>query len=458
MEEILRNINKPNIKRTQHKQNLRRALLNSSHFEEKKYKFSFKDLLMPKFTIPISALSLVTVAVLATSLLATPLTAQKVLAEIEDNYQTSAAEQGRYYYSKQKISISSGSFQDEFIEELWEDLRTGDSRSKATDLDGSVQYESAFIDGSFYNCTSCTPLIEVDAQSAIIAENFESPYSDIISDEEWMTLSQKEIDEKLIAAGERPVSSEGDPFYDMSSFEIQTLSNELDEILIQLFPNGENMSMSPKQIVEALNANGHTKFDTFFSDDPFYEFTPEEMMSMSPEEFEAIIGEDLEGMSVFNPDMDEEGYYPEDAAQLELLDKIWSLKENKDNKSRIAMIEELKSNPDVNFISETKWEGQDVVGFEIIQNWSDGVEINSTFFFGNETFNFIGSEETGVDPFLNEPFSSKFIILEEKYSEVNTNINTEGLTKEASFEGPFDLPVDPDAGMIEDLFGVDYIE
>lgn len=51
-------------------------------------------------------------------------------------------------------------------------------------------------------------------------------FNDIISAEDWETLSEKAIDQKLINAGYMPIFDVNNPFYEMSVAELKELSEE----------------------------------------------------------------------------------------------------------------------------------------------------------------------------------------------------------------------------------------
>lgn len=147
---------------------------------------------------------------------------------------------------------------------------------------------------------------EDGASSVIDANNFAGlslVAPDIISAEDWQTLSMAEIDAKLIANGEAPLGDQlGDPFYDLNPLEIADLADDAFQALLDQVTWGEPLpawegvisdedwaTLSLAEIDDTLMSNGLDPIGDS-TGDPFYHLTPSEIDALADEEYAAMAG------------------------------------------------------------------------------------------------------------------------------------------------------------------------
>ena len=125
---------------------------------------------------------------------------------------------------------------------------------------------------------------------------------DIITTEDWQTLSMAQIDAKLIAAGERPIGDPvGDPFYDLTPLEVAELTDDEFQALLDQVNWGDEepywegvitdddwATLSMAEIDGKLEAAGLAPIGDP-TGDPFYDMTPEEVDALSDEEYVATM-------------------------------------------------------------------------------------------------------------------------------------------------------------------------
>ena len=125
---------------------------------------------------------------------------------------------------------------------------------------------------------------------------------DLITTEDWHTLSMAEIDAKLLANGERAIGDPvGDPFYDLTPLEVEELTDsEFQALLDQVdwgleapvwddvITDEDWASLSMAQIDFKLESNGLDPIGAP-DEDPFYLMTPDEIDALTDEEYFSMV-------------------------------------------------------------------------------------------------------------------------------------------------------------------------
>lgn len=126
---------------------------------------------------------------------------------------------------------------------------------------------------------------------------------DIITLEDWQTLSMSEIDAKLVANGEPTIGDPvGDPFYDLNPLEIADLTDDEFQALFDLIDWGDEMpqwegiitdedwaTLSMAEIDIKMESHGLEPIGDA-TGDPFYDLTPAEVDALSDAEYAATVG------------------------------------------------------------------------------------------------------------------------------------------------------------------------
>ncbi len=173
------------------------------------------------FKVGSSTTAAVAIAVLSFSVLTSPLTAQKVLAQAQ-SAATSAQEQGRYRYSKTVFRDSFMGQNSTFTTETWEDTETGDHKMVTTDDNGTV-VDSIVVKGdTLYTSSGDNFIVQAFGDS-------EGTATEVIelSEEDVRELGF-EVDEATGTASGF-ITIEGDD--DLTEAEIQELINSGDAVV-----------------------------------------------------------------------------------------------------------------------------------------------------------------------------------------------------------------------------------
>ena len=126
---------------------------------------------------------------------------------------------------------------------------------------------------------------------------------DVITAEDWQTLSMAQIDAKLEANGERAIGDPvGDPFYDLTPLEVAELTDtEFQALLDQadwgldapvwdgLITDNDWSTLSMAQIDAKLEGDGYEPIGDP-DGDPFYQMSPAEIDALSDAEYFATTG------------------------------------------------------------------------------------------------------------------------------------------------------------------------
>ena len=148
--------------------------------------------------------------------------------------------------------------------------------------------QSSYDDGDSASASSLA--------SAFMAVSLDD--ADIISTEDWQTLSMAEIDAELVANGESAIGDvAGDPFYDLNPLEIADLTDaEFQALLDQVnwgtdLPVWEGIitdedwaNLSMAEIDTKMESNGQSAIGDA-AGDPFYDLTPAEIDALTDEEY-----------------------------------------------------------------------------------------------------------------------------------------------------------------------------
>jgi hypothetical protein len=431
-EKMLENVSGPEVSFSGHKADLKRGLLSSNYFN-KQNKMNMIKKLFPKIAISGSLISVAMIAVLTMSIFR-PMTTGRVLAKAEESYSEGAREQGRYYFSEQRVTVYFDGEEEEWTTQTWEDLETGSFKTKMINADGKVIDEYAIVDGKEYYCEKCW-----EEGVAFGGEIEDGGYSDelmeYITIEEFDTLSMAEIDKKLVDAGREPMFDKNDPLYNMNPEKIEELSEEEMEKLFEdyefdLGDEEEHLGEEFEGIIslEEFNTLSMAEIDKklvdageepmFNQDDPLYNMNPEQIGKLSDEELNELYegyGEDMVGeVEVVT---EEEG----------ALEAIWDLQNNSDKTSRAKLFSQLKESENVDYLGKLDWQGFSVEGIERIEDFGD-MAFKSVFYFDTETYAFKGVEESEkVDD--EYKLMSSTVIVSEEYSDDPIDFQIDHLTK-----------------------------
>ncbi len=231
VEKLLKSVSKPEAKsprRKAIKETIMQEFNNADHSAQPTRK-GFLSGWAPKLTV--SGLALSVLAVFGFSvLLGGPLTAQEALAQAVENYSDiDTSKQGRYQYSKNRSISTFNGVEEVTIWETWEDLEGENFRSQSTREDGTVMDIFMVLEGqsySYFNEEAMGEIYNIDDSFDVnldIGELFEGAAEAGLTLDELDTLSMREVDDRLEAAGYPRANEE---MFGTSDFPAYTMTPE----------------------------------------------------------------------------------------------------------------------------------------------------------------------------------------------------------------------------------------
>jgi hypothetical protein len=220
-----------------HKKDLKRALMNNyasihkgdKQKSTKRFAFNWQQFGL----VSLAAAVLVTSSIVLAPKKSTPFTAQRVFALASENYQKKAVQTGRYLHivGRSEVKFSDthkstpfdNSENNDVTFEHWIDTETKNSRDITRNKSGKVLYETLILGGneSYYSVfEDSNSLVNTDPEASFKRAG--------ITDVMLTSLSMKEIDDLLMAAGEKPINTyfRNEPIYTLSSEQFSVLSEE----------------------------------------------------------------------------------------------------------------------------------------------------------------------------------------------------------------------------------------
>ena len=391
---------------------IRSAMLETFEKKDKKSWFSFSPWLV------VTALSLVIVfsSIIGVSLTRHPLTVQSVSAEAIAALDEEQS-QGKWQYLKTKEYTT---YEDRTVvtnTEAWNNINFSynsesnpeqfpNSQYKTTLEDGRILQEYATIDGKSYERDTRDVQKEILGYDPFEGFSSESATSYLppgfseagLTDDDFMTMSMKQIDEKLIAAGQKPFNS---PMYKSTDFPAYSMTPA--EIEAYFKDNGDNYS---QEVSEAIYGNE----DNFVK--PPMELTLADGTKLSESESEELMQK-----------------------QTEVFETLDGLRTGKTSKKR-ELLEKISKDDDAKITTGIKWEGLDVISIELNNQLEElfGGSKNilyldaSTYRIVGEEYSFDSDVMSEVNiPNFEMPKLVKIVYIEEFYTNVEPKISSDGL-------------------------------
>ena len=374
----------------------------------------------PKILAGTLSLLLVVVSVVGVSLHKNPLTPQSVSAQALAALDEEQS-RGNWQYLKTKefISYEDGTSYTSFTEG-WNNVEFSfsngadmssmdsipNSSYKTTLEDGRILSEYVYKDGKSYERNTRDVQKEVygydpyapmseDSSNSYMPEGFSEAG---LTTDAFATLSMKEIDDKLVSAGQKPFFS---PMYKSTDFPAYAMKPEELEALY----------------TDTDNAPDQATLDSLYG-------TQDNMVISN---------------TVVLPDGTElSGQEAEDynQKQMESFQTIDSLRSGQTSKKR-EILEKLSKDNNVVIETGIKWEGKDAISIDVSSQFDKSIgQMTNKLYLDSKTYRIVG-EEYSFDTTADESMSSfvemkipktvKVVYLEEFYTNIEPKISIEGL-------------------------------
>lgn len=373
----------------------------------------------PKNLAGTLSLLLVVVSVVGVSLHKNPLTPQSVSAQaLAALDEEQSRGNWQYLKTKEYVTYDDGTSYTTF-NEGWNNIEQSlkyderitienipSSSFKTTLEDGRILSEFVYIDGKSYERNTRDVQKEVYGYDpyAPISEDSSNSYMPKgfseagLTTDAFATLSMKEIDDKLIAAGQTPFFS---PMYKSIDFPAY--------------------SMTPKEL-EALYTEGSGSTDQSTLDSLY---GPQDNMIIS----NSVTLSD--GTELSGEEADEYN-----KQQMESFQTIEDLRSGQTSKKR-EILEKLSKDNNVKIETNVDWEGKKAISIDISNQYGESIgQMTNKLYLDAVTYRIIGeeyyfdttqNEETPMFSDMKIPKSVKVVYLEEFYTNIEPKISIEGL-------------------------------
>ena len=392
---------------------IRSSMLDSFEKKNRKSKFLFS----PRLVFASLSLVIVFSSVIGVRFTRSTLTAQKVSAEAIEALDEEQS-RGDWQYLKTKELVTYENRTVTTYTEGWNNTRFSyntennlgefsNSHYKTTLEDGRILQEYANIDDKSYERDTREVQKEIygyDPFETIDTENADiylpPGFSEAgLTSDDMMTMSMKQIDEKLIAAGQKPFNS---PMYKSIDFPAYSMTGA--EIEAYFKEKGDNITEEDSRAIYGPD-------DNFVV--PDFELTLADGTKLSGPESEELMRK-----------------------QTEVFEMLEGLKTGQISKKR-ELLEKISKDSSAKIVTGISWEGHNAISIEL-NNQLEELLGNSknTLYLDADTYRIIGEEYSfssmvmpeGVGiPNYEIPKSVKIVYIEEFYTYVEPNITSEGL-------------------------------